>query len=294
MKKKLILLILCIATVFLIGHFYFHGLDGFTLSNIASNNTHQPQWEVRSLTDEEHNELNQAIDQPYDYFGKGCQSYVFLSRDGQYVIKFIKQKHFRLQTWTKSLPPLPAVTQFQEENLAKRRKKQNELMQSCKVAFENLKEETALVFVHLNKTSHINKKLIIYDKIGMKHSIDLDQFQFFIQRRATLLSDILLNYKREANRVAAAELIDHIYQMIQSEFSKGIIDNDDAIVQNTGVVGGKIILLDIGQIVVDENYKNNAEFRRQKLFSKIYRLKEWLREHYPELEAYVDRKLAEY
>ena len=53
---------------------------------------------------------------------------------------------------------------------------------SYKIAYENLKDETGLIYLHLNKTDFLKQKMIIIDKIGIYHEIDLDSMEFLIQK----------------------------------------------------------------------------------------------------------------
>lgn len=292
-RKILLRCFVVIVTVLVIyglGRLYFHLTAGFTLENIASDFTHQPQWEVRPLSENEKVELKIALDQPYHYLGKGCQSYVFASQDGNYVIKFFKYQRFRLQSWLAYFPPLPAIVKYREEKNEKKWFKLDSFVKSWKVAFENLKEETGLIFVHLNKTEDLHKKLTLFDKLGLKHQIDLDQTEFCVQRRAEMLCDVLLTYKKQNDLESAQLLIDKLLGLIISEYARGIADNDHALMQNTGIVKEKPIHIDVGQFVISEEAKAPL-FYHQELFTKTYKFKRWLFENYPELGSYLDQRL---
>ena len=273
-----------------LGRLYFHLTGGFAVANIISDFSFQPQWEVRLLKADEQTELENALDQPYYYLGKGCQSYVFASQDGQYVIKFFKYQRYRLQPWLAYFPSLPAIDKFRQQKIDKKWKKLDGFVQSWKVAFENLKEETGLLYVHLNKTNHLQKPLTIYDKIRQKHIVDLDQMEFCIQRRAQLLCDALLKYKASGDLEEAQQLIRRLLEMILSEYNRGLADNDHALMQNTGVALGKPVHIDVGQFVFNEMVKQPAIFH-QELFTKTYKFKFWLRDHYPHLGVYLEDEL---
>jgi hypothetical protein len=287
---RLFFLAFFVLSLYGLGRLYFRLTAGFSVSNITSEFTFQPQWEVRSLLPKEQAEFERAIDQPYTYLGKGCQSYVFASQDGEYVIKFFKYQRYRLQWWLTHFPPLPAIVKYRQEKLEKKWKKLDGFVQSWKVAFENLKEETGLVFVHLNKTKHLQTQLIIYDKIGQKHVVKLDEMEFCLQRRARLLCDAILDCKAKKDLVAGQQLIHRLLNLILSEYSRGLADNDHALMQNTGVAQGKPVHIDVGQFVFNEAIKHPVVFH-QELFTKTYKFKMWLRENYPELGDYLETEL---
>ncbi|MFA6502366.1 MAG: hypothetical protein WCT85_06225, partial [Parachlamydiales bacterium] len=44
-------------------------------------------------------EIDEVFNQNYKYLSKGCQTYVFESEDGNYVIKFIRYHRYQLPLW---------------------------------------------------------------------------------------------------------------------------------------------------------------------------------------------------
>ena len=129
----------------------------------------------------------QILDQPFDYLARGAQAYVFASRDGKTVIKFFRVYHLMPPLWMTCLNfPLP----LQPYKIAKMIRKREGLkrdFQSYKIAFEELKEETGVLYVHLNKSDDLKKKLIIHDKIGIAHEVDLDRMEFIVQKKSLLV-----------------------------------------------------------------------------------------------------------
>ena len=293
MKKisRYLLIIFCLClSVYGMTRLYFYLTDGFQIINISSDFPYQKEWEVHSLKKDEQILVNQALSQPYFYLGKGCQAYAFLSEDGQYVIKFFKYQRYRLQPWLTYFPPLPAIVKYKQEKLSKKWHKLDGFVKSWKIAFDNLKEETGLLFVHLNKTMHLDQPLVIFDKIGMQHTVSLDQMEFCLQRRAKMLCVVLMEYQQKGELPKAKLLIDRLLQLILSEYERGFADNDHALMQNTGVVDGQPIHIDVGQFVYHETVKDPS-FYDQELFTKTYKFKIWLGEHYPEIKSYLDQEL---
>lgn len=291
LKRFVMIVIACIA-VYGGGRLYYFLTGGFLVSNITSDFAYQPQWEVRPLNKNEKEEFANAIDQPFYYLGKGCQSYVFQSEDGKYVIKFFKYQRYRLRSWLNYSPPLPAIVKFRQEKIEKKWKKLDGFVKSWKIAFENLKDESGLIYVHLNKTNNLNKDLIIFDKIGQRHLVSLDQMEFCIQKKASMLCDTLLEYKEKGDITQAKQLIHSLLTMILGEYSRGLADNDHALMQNTGVALGQPVHIDVGQFVINEEIKQPSVFY-QELFTKTYKFKNWLKEQYPELALYLDQELRQ-
>lgn len=295
MKQNIVRLFILFGLVVLIygiGRLYFHVTAGFTIGNISSDFAFQPQWEVFPLDDKATVEFNEAIDQPYRYFAKGCQSYAFISQDGRYVIKFFKQQKFCLPFWVTYFPPLPAVVKYREEKSEKKWKMLDLFVSGWKIAFNHLKDECGLIYVHLNKTDHLKKTLTIFDKMGMRHELSLDKLQFCVQKKAEMLTHTLLVHKSNQDLASACQLIQQILDIILFEYSCGIVDKDDALMQNTGVVNGKPIHIDLGQFVIEKTMKK-PEIISQELFTRMFAFREWLKENYPEAYLYLDLRLQE-
>jgi len=293
MKKlswRFLWIVVIILSLYGLGRLYYRVTGGFTVGNIVSDFSYQPDWEVRPLQPFEKEELDQALTQPYFYLGKGCQSYVFASEDGRFVVKFFKYQRYRLQPWLAYFPPLPAIEKYRKEKLATKWNKLDGFVKSWKVAFENLKDETGLVYVHLNKTTDLNRQLTIYDKIGQKHQINLDQMEFCVQHKAELLCDALLEFKNRNDLAGANRLIRQLLTLVLSEYARGLADNDHALMQNTGVSEGRPVHIDVGQFVWNENVKSPSVFH-QELFTKTYKFKVWLRDQYPEAGEYLESEL---
>ena len=92
---------------------------------------------------------------------------MFASQYGQYLIKFLLHQRFRLQSWLAYFPSLPALVKYREQKMTKKWNKLDSFVQSWKLAFENFKEETGLLFVHLNKSDHLNQNITSYDKLAL-------------------------------------------------------------------------------------------------------------------------------
>lgn len=271
---------------------YYRVTDGFSIGNISSDFAYNSRWQTSSLKKEEQAELDKVFSQAFYYMGKGCQSYVFLSEDGTYIIKFFKYQRFRTQPWLELFSFIPAVHEYQLIKSAKKINKLEGVFQSYKIAFEHLKPQSQLVYVHLNKSDHLNRKLVIYDKMGLKHELELDRFEFFVQRKATMLCPYIQDLMNQGREEEAKILLSRLIHLVVSEYQQGIADNDHALMQNTGVYNGAPIHVDIGQFVVN-NQARNPSIYKQELFSKTYLLRAWLKEHYPQLLEDFETQLHE-
>ena len=281
-----------IFSIYLLGRAFFHFTDGFTIGNISSNFSYNSSLETENLATSEKSELDLALSQSYHYLAKGCQSYVFESSDGKYVIKFFKYQRFRTPPWLFLLPNIEPFKSFVDQKIFKRQEKLNTFLNSWKVANDFLKKESALVYVHLNKTNFLHKNLQLFDKLGLKHSLDLDQFEFCVQKKATILEDYIVNLRDQKLHSQANLLIDKLLSLILSEYARGLADFDHALMQNTGVINEEPVHIDVGRFQVYDGVLQE-DIMKQELFSKTFRLHKWLQSNYPELGGYLDQRLAD-
>lgn len=269
---------------------YFHLTGGFTLSNIVFNSLQDPRWGIRPLNENEQEQVNSILSQEFRYLGKGCQSYVFLSEDGNYVIKFFKYQRFKVSPLLERFSFLPYVNAFYQQKVEKKKNKLENLYRSWKIAFEELQPETGLIFVHLNQTKDLNRTLTIYDKLGIKHELNLDKTEFLIQKRAHMLCSHIEGLMELNKQWESKEFLTKIIALILSEYQRGYADNDHALMQNTGVLDGNPIHIDVGQFVKEERAKD-PDFYKQELFNKTYKFRKWLKKKYPELALDLEEKL---
>lgn len=291
MKRKIGLL-LCLVLVTWGGiRLYYAMTDGFRVAHISSDFSFDPRFETRSLTLEEKQNLKEVLGQPYHYLGKGCQSYVFASQDGEHVIKFFKYQRTRPKPWDDFFAFIPAVDRFREKKIARKTAKRERFFDSWRVSFDHLHEETGLVFVHLNKTEDLNVDFTIYDKMGFEHHLDLDQYEFAVQKRAEMICDVIDQWMAEPGGQEKTEaLLDELMAMIELEYDRGFGDHDHALIQNTGVYYGKPLHIDFGQFAFFPEV-SDKEIRDQELFNKTYKFRLWLAESHPSLATYFDDKL---
>src|SRR5262249_40693868 len=126
--------------------------------------------------------------QPYHYLAKGCQAYVFASQDGLYVLKLFKFKRFHDPFLWNELSFIPFVDRHLQAKRKQKLQTLNSSLQAWKVAINELKEESGLMYVHLNPSKSLHKPLVFYDKIGLRHTLEADDTVFMIQRKAETLT----------------------------------------------------------------------------------------------------------
>lgn len=281
-----------VACIYGLGRIYYRVTGGFTIGNITYELPYDARWDIPELTPTEKEILGAILDQEFYYLGKGCQSYVFTSADGNYVLKFFKYQRFRPKPWLDYLTFLPFIEPYRQEKVESKKKKLESVFTSWKIAYQDLQLETGVIFIHLNKSKNLNKNLIIYDKMGIKHELKLDDFEFMIQRKAQMLCPTLKQLISKGDILAAQKLLDRLLSTLLSEYHRGYADNDHALMQNTGVLAGYPLHIDVGQFVKNSRVKSEHIYH-QEIFNKTWKFRKWLEKEAPELSEYLVLRLKE-
>ncbi|MBS3904711.1 MAG: hypothetical protein KGZ39_05240 [Simkania sp.] len=224
------------------------------------------------LTDE--NARNQAIhivQQPFSYLGAGQQMIAFESHDQRYVIKFfrpirrIREERFHqfktLREFFTSRWIFPIYFQKKRQLL--------KLFQCYQVAFDVLREESGLLYVHLHRTSALPHSLCLTDKDGIAHTIDLTLAPFVLQEKAELASASLHSAIQAGEQKKAQEMVKKLQQLFISRTTKGFTDNAQTLHNNYGFLRDKAIQIDLGKLYFDKHLLCDPHAEIQKLLLNL-------------------------
>ncbi len=264
--------------------------DGFSIREMTSSLPHDSGAEMAPLPESQKEELGQILDQTYRYIGKGCQFYAFESADQQYVLKFFKHKHLRPLSWLKQIPMTTKWRTTCDEKIVKREERVRNLFASCQLAYEELPEETGILYLHLNRLPAVERAITLIDKLGFKHQIQLDDFEFVLQKKATQLNTAFSEIQDdEEMRARVQQLVD----LVVLRCEKGIRDRDRSFAQNVAFCVGepRAIFIDIGQFYKDPTILQPEE-RQQDLKRRLGNLRFWTERHYPALLPVVDEEIS--
>jgi hypothetical protein len=279
-----------IAAVFCIGLHFFcrEQTGGFQVHRICSQLTFHPEWEVTPLCPEEQIVVDKTLCQPFYYLGKGGSCYAFVSEDQKCVIKFFKHHHLR--SWLDFFPLPSFLSSYRSQIASEKKQDLQETFNSFKIAYEHLKEETGLLYLHLNKTDHLQKKITLVDKIGIKHVLEADVMEFALQKKADLALPCLAKHIQDNESAIVKACIDAYLQLVISKAKKGVEDKDPALEKNFGFLGTSCIEIDLGAFCIDEKAKDPIFWKKQ-LVKEAQELKNWLTGNDPSLVPYVEEKV---
>jgi hypothetical protein len=239
MKKALWILSICLLGV-LLSDFCHKQTKGFAVSKMT-----KPFSLSIDLAPENSEEVSLALNQPFYYLKKGRSAFVFESKDKKYVIKFLKSSNIFPPFWT-TLSPARFILSSRCKTLTKRMQlKRNEVLTSYKIADESLKEQTGILYSHLETTSFLKKPITLYDNIKVKHSLAADSTAFILQKRADPFHTYFHSLYRAEKKEEMEILLKKFALLLHERALKGIHDFDLSPRYNLGICGEELLTFDL-------------------------------------------------
>lgn len=200
--------------------------------------------------------------QKFTYLEKGGQSYVFVSEDGNYILKMFRGSKLQFGFLN------PRLKQKAEEDLKR-------TLDSYEIAFDALSDETGLVAIHFNDQP--DQTIEIIDKLKISHKIEASSVPFIIQRRAVLVKERISQLMEKNDLQGAKEHLQSLFSLIRNRMEKKIEDLDPNLAKNFGFIGNQAIEIDGGrfskvQIPTLDPIERSKED-----------LQHWINANYPEL-----------
>jgi|GEM_PF-2272322 len=264
----------------------------FVPSNIICETSINPDWDVKMSADLI-SFVNVITQQPFRWLSKGFQAYAFESQDGEFVIKFFQQKRLRDQPF-KDHPIEYLFSKSFRERAEFIKNHRQEIFWSSKISFEEIPEETGILFVHLNRTDNLLHGVRIVDSQGQSYKIKPGNTTFLIQRKATYVLPTINELMKKGDVAGAKARLDQIFDLLITLAKKQIVDGDYALIRNNniGFIKNRAIYIDTGHLFKQPNLKAKEqmdyEFKR-----RLRPLRDWLGIKYPELATYYDTRQSE-
>ncbi|GAB4225655.1 MAG: hypothetical protein Tsb0021_00740 [Chlamydiales bacterium] len=289
-SKKTIFFLIFLFCFYGLARGYFYLTDGFSINNITSEFAFRDNWHPPDGQEECLSYIDYIFDQPFYYLGRGAQTYAFSSSDEKYILKLIKQKHLKPNYWEKIMYKFSFFNTILENKRLRQRNRIKNILNSISISYNDLKDKTGLLYLHLNRTNHLNKFIQIVDKLGIKHHLWLDDMDFVIQKRATpALSRITSQIKNRKPDDISKALISLI-ELRKTISKQGIRDNDTGFLTNMGFIENEPIIIDIGQFAKDDSIRSSEEIKKD-LQRKTQNLRAWLKKQAPEFLEVIDLEI---
>lgn len=251
--------------------------DGFNPKRIQSLNF----WVEDALSEE----AKQALKQPFRYLGRGRQCFAFASEDGRYVLKFPRTDIYKTPFWAKALP----VTSYRNRLEQSHQRREAFILNSIALSFQELREQTALLAVHLGRSlSH--EQLTVIDKFGSTYHLPVASTPFILQRKTPLLIPAFQQALTRGDLPEAQKILDALLTAIIERASKGILNRDRSFLRNYGFDGEKAYQIDVGSFFRNPKMSFEESYHKS-IRDSINPVQEWLSTHSPEMLSYLNEKI---
>lgn len=254
-----------------------------------------------SSSDAEKNQVKELLRQPYHLIGSGSECFAFLSEDGTTVIKFFKLDVMRPVYIKRTLfsndysKYADSCVKYRPTGLlwdlwlkrlwGMREYRIQRSFGSIQIAYDSLREETGLLYIHLNEGEEFESPLTLYDGSHIAHQIDLNTTRFVLQRRAIPLPQYLDSL---TNDKQAQESINALLNLICTRCMRAIQDRDME-PRNFGYIEGRAIEIDTGSF---SKNGDNQDVRTQFVDAAL-KLKKPFQERFPHLSSYFDSQVEQ-
>jgi hypothetical protein len=259
---------------------YYHLTDDFRLANMTYAIPFETNWQSPILTNQEHQQIAQILNQPFYYHRKGAQCYVFISQDQHYVLKFFKFKHLRPHLLAHLIPPFPPFRDYKQTLDERKKNKLLRVFDGFDLAYQENREGSGLIYLQLTPLSLLHQNVTVVDKMGMERFIDLDTVPFLIQSKGETLRTRLKRQLNARQVPEAQRSIASILDMYLVEYQKGLLDGDPGVMHNTGFLADRPFRLDVGKLSRHLQI-HQVEFYKKNLEHIIWKIDQWIKIIYP-------------
>jgi len=276
MRKFSILLVL-IAFCLGVGKSLYYLRDGF-----SDRRLYRPEITEPTVIDEE---FTQILSQNFYYLGRGRQCFAFVSEDDKYVLKLPRTDIYHTPFWVRALPVHSYRKWFQTMQL----KRKQDLLESFRIAFKDLKTQTGILTLHLGTSEPKGQKLTLVDALGYPHRLNLEEVSFILQYKHPLLTQQFLA-ALEKDEVQAKQILDALLTTIAERAQKRVLNRDRSFLRNYGYDGQRAFQIDIGSFFRMEGLQGDIAFQKS-IRDSTDPIQEWLAEAAPQLLPYFHQNL---
>ena len=256
MRKTIVISVPLVVLVFSL-YFYFKPKPRYHFSQEAISSILPPtlEWTDELITPEATDQIRDILSQKYQFLGKGKQAFSFVSEDEKYVVKFFNLSYV-----------IPSWKDFFYPQIArKKQKKLKRLFFGYNNGYQELKEDTGLIWIHLKPTHDLKRTITLVDSQNNELHLDADSTIFVIQKKAEPILSHLSKLYEEGKSSEANQLIQAFYALVQRKVSKGFHDRDKVFQNNYGFVENQPIQFDLGKNKQMKNPKDEVEYFKAKI-----------------------------
>ena len=219
-----------------------------------------------SICPEEHAKKQAAeiLNQKFTYLNHSGQMTVYQSQDQKYVLKFFNPRSVIKKSWFQQFPKLRRLNSLKwiANTYFSKKERMQRFFLRYEMAYQDLRDETGLVYVHLDPSTCLSKNVDVVDKEGNLHRIALDAYPFVLQKKVELTMHHLGRLLKNGDVEGAQKSVEQIYDLFLTRTQKGYTDRLQTLYKNYGFIDGRAVQLDIGRIRKDPELAVKPEMKR--------------------------------
>jgi hypothetical protein len=212
-----------------------------------------------------------ALAQSYTYLGHGKQMTAFESADHQYVIKFINPRPVLKENVFHKIKGLKRLCSLKWFSSAyfKKNERLTKLFKRYQVAFQELKEESGLVYIRLDPSISLPQEMDLIEKEGKHHRLPLKDCPFVLQKKAIVATKLFQQLSENGDQEGLKKCGEQLFDLFLSRAKKGYTDRIQTLHNNYGFVDGKAIQIDLGRIWKDEEVENMPKKEMERIVTNV-------------------------
>jgi hypothetical protein len=232
-------------------------------------------------------QASEILNQRFTYLNHGGQMTVYESQDKKYVLKFFNPRSVIKRNWFQKFNKLRRFNSLKwiTNTYFRKKARMKRFFNRYEMAFQDLREETGLVYVHLDPSTCLAQSVEVVDKEGSLHHLPLKAYPFVLQRKVELTMHHIDRLLKNGDVAGARRSVEQIYDLFLTRTQKGYTDRLQTLYKNYGFIEGRAVQLDIGRIRKVPELAIYPEMKRI-----ISNISPSIAEPYPELAAVLQER----
>ena len=196
--------------------------------------------------------LGDVLAQPFAYLSRGGKVRAYAAADGAVVLKTLNAPAGIIDWYAEDGLRLHEVAWARglgESDNAIARRIYADGLASYGLAAAALAEETGLLHLEATPAGGSGPVVGVTEEDGTAGRLDLAQTPFIVQRRARLVADVLKARLAAGDAAGCRRVLDDVIALIEAIWRTGITDDTFNFHNNCGYAGGRLIQIDIGELI---------------------------------------------
>ncbi len=263
--------------------------DGFRTNLITKFEKKEDTYKID--VEKDLDEIKKILSQEFHYLTKGRECFIFESEDKKYVLKFFNSSRYYMKYFFPKISLPKFLDSYRKKHYNRRCKRLSFNLSSSKLAFDNLKEDAALIFVNLTISDYFKDKVKIKNKYGKIFNLDLNNIFFILQKKCDIFYQV---YEKTSDDRYKIYLIESFLEMVHNRTKKLIIDDDIGKKRrNWGVFDNRAVTIDIGRWYFDEKLQTFSGYKKE-MIKATKTLRKYLEDNEPEKIDFFNTSLKRY